>query len=84
MDRQPRVVSEPDSGDSLKLENQLCVPLYMASRLVTQAYRAFLEPFGLTYPQYIVLLALWDADGASVQDIGERLALDSGTLTPLL
>jgi DNA-binding MarR family transcriptional regulator len=78
-----RPVSADDS-DALKLENQLCVPLYVASRLVTQAYRPHLERLGLTYPQYVVLLVLWETDGATVSEIGERLSLDSGTLTPVL
>lgn len=73
-----------DDSDSLKLENQLCVPLYVASRLVTQAYRPHLDRLGLTYPQYVVLLVLWNQDGATVSEIGERLSLDSGTLTPVL
>jgi MarR family transcriptional regulator, organic hydroperoxide resistance regulator len=73
-----------DDGDALKLENQLCVPLYVASRLVTQAYRPALERLGLTYPQLVVMMVLWERDGASVSEIGERLALDSGTLTPVL
>lgn len=77
-------MSGPDDGEALKLNNQLCVPLYVASRLVTQAYRAHLERLGLTYPQYVVLLVLWETDGASVKEIGERLCLDSGTLTPVL
>jgi DNA-binding MarR family transcriptional regulator len=72
------------ASDSLRLENQLCVPLYVASRLVTQAYRPHLEPLGLTYPQYVVLLVLWEGDGVSLNEIGERLSLDSGTLTPVL
>jgi DNA-binding MarR family transcriptional regulator len=72
------------SEDPLLLDNQLCVPLYVASRLVTQAYRAHLEPHGLTYPQYIVLMVLWETDGVSLQEIGGRLSLDSGTLTPVL
>jgi DNA-binding MarR family transcriptional regulator len=78
-------VSTPeDDSDALKLDNQLCVPLYVASRLVTQAYRPHLERLGLTYPQYVVLLVLWETDGATVSEIGARLTLDSGTLTPVL
>lgn len=68
----------------LKLENQLCFRLYSASRLVTQAYRPLLEPLGLTYPQYLVLLVLWEHDRQTVGEIGERLLLESNTLTPLL
>lgn len=70
--------------EQLRLENQLCFRLYSASRLVTQAYRPLLEPLGLTYPQYLVLLVLWEQDGQTVGDIGERLLLESNTLTPLL
>ena len=67
--------------DQLKLENQLCFRLYSASRLVTQAYRPLLEPLGLTYPPYLVL---WERDKQTVGEIGERLLLESNTLTPLL
>ncbi len=69
----------------LELDFQLCFPLYAASRAVTRAYAPLLEPHGLTYPQYLTLLALWsDPDGQTVGDLGRRLRLDSGTLTPLL
>lgn len=67
-----------------RLDDQLCFALYAASRAVVQAYQPVLEPLGLTYPQYLALLVLWEEDGASVGRIGERLQLDSGTLTPLL
>ncbi|MCR5588344.1 MAG: MarR family transcriptional regulator [Bacteroidales bacterium] len=70
--------------DQLKLENQLCFRLYSASRLVTQAYRPLLEPLGLTYPQYLVLLVLWEHKKQTVGEIGEKLLLESNTLTPLL
>lgn len=69
---------------SLRLDDQLCFALYAASRAVTAAYAPLLAPLGLTYPQYLVMLVLWETDGVSVKQIGERLALDSGTLTPLL
>jgi MarR family transcriptional regulator, organic hydroperoxide resistance regulator len=72
------------SNEVLRLDNQLCFPLYACARLVTQAYRAHLEPLGLTYPQYLVLLVLWERDGQKVSEIGEQLFLDSGTLTPVL
>lgn len=68
----------------LYLENQLCFPLYAASRLTTKLYAPYLDELGITYPQYIVLLALWEKDGLSVKEIGERLYLESNTLTPLL
>lgn len=70
--------------DALALDAQLCFALYSASRATTAAYRPLLEPMGLTYPQYVVMLALWEHDGASVRELGDRLALDSGTLSPLL
>ncbi len=70
--------------EQLKLDNQLCFRLYTASRLVTQAYRPLLEPLGLTYPQYLVLLALWERDNQLVGDLCHRLVLDTNTLTPLL
>lgn len=72
------------SDEVLKLDNQLCFPLYAAARLVTQAYRPHLDALGLTYAQYLVLLVLWEHDGQTVSEIGERLLLDSGTLTPVL
>lgn len=68
----------------LALDSQLCFSLYAASRAMTAAYGPLLAPLGLTYPQYLVLLVLWEAEGVSVKDIGDRLQLDSGTLTPLL
>lgn len=74
-------------GDELlALDHQLCFAVYSASRLLTRAYRPLLEPLGLTYPQYLTMLVLWEADGEpiSVNALGRRLMLDSGTLTPLL
>jgi DNA-binding MarR family transcriptional regulator len=70
--------------DPLQLDEQLCFALYNASRALTRAYAPLLEPLGVTYPQYLVLLVLWERDGLPVKELGERLALDSGTLTPLL
>lgn len=70
--------------DPLLLDRQLCFPLYAASNLLTRAYRPVLAPLGLTYSQYLVMLVLWEHDVVSVGDLGERLHLDSGTLTPLL
>jgi DNA-binding MarR family transcriptional regulator len=66
------------------LEDQLSFALYAASRAVVTAYQPFLAPLGLTYPQYLVMLCLWEKDGVTVSHLGERLHLDSGTLTPLL
>lgn len=69
----------------LKLDNQLCFPLYAATRAVTRAYTELLDESGLTYPQYLTMLALWEApDPLTVGELGKRLRLDSGTLTPLL
>ena len=70
--------------DQLKLDNQLCFRIYTASRLITQAYRPLLEPLGLTYPQYLVMMVLWEKDNLLVGDICRRLQLDTNTLTPLL
>ncbi|MBS1183356.1 MAG: MarR family transcriptional regulator [Proteobacteria bacterium] len=67
-----------------KLSDQLCFAAYSFTHALTRAYRPLLEPLGLTYPQYLVMLVLWEADGQTVKEIGERLRLDSGTLTPLL
>lgn len=71
------------SHDALRLDEQLCFALYNASRALTRAYAPLLAPLGVTYPQYLVLLVLWERDGLSIKQLGERLALDSGTLTPL-
>lgn len=70
--------------DPLRLEEQLCFALYSASRAMTRAYAPLLEPLGITYPQYLALLVLWERDAVSVRELGEKLGLDSGTLTPLL
>jgi len=68
----------------LALDKQLCFALYSASLAMTKVYKPLLAPLGLTYPQYLVMLALWEGDGQSVSELGDKLALDSGTLTPLL
>ena len=68
----------------LHLDNQLCFALYSASLAMTRLYKPLLEPLGLTYPQYLALLVLWETDALNVRELGERLHLDSGTLTPLL
>lgn len=68
----------------LRLSNQLCFPLYAASREVTRKYKPFLDKLGLTYTQYIVMLVLWEEEEISMHELGVRLYLDSGTLTPLL
>ncbi len=71
-------------SQALLLDNQLCFDLYSASLAMTKLYKPLLAQLGLTYPQYVVMLVLWEADGVMVSDIGARLFLDSGTLTPLL
>ena len=70
--------------DQLKLENQLCFRLYSASRLITQAYHPLLGEHGLTYPQYLVMMALWEKDAQPVNDIAHRLFLETNTMTPML
>lgn len=69
---------------ALLLDNQLCFALYSTSQAMTQMYKPLLEALDLTYPQYLVMLLLWEQDGQTVSALGERLFLDSGTLTPLL
>src|SRR5262245_8480101 len=70
--------------DLLQLDLQICFLLYGASRAVTQLYQPLLEPLGITYPQYLVMMVLWEERGASMRRLCERLYLDSGTLTPLV
>ena len=67
-----------------KLDNQLCFSLYACSKEIIQKYKMLLEPFGLTYTSYIVLLALWEEDDQTVKELGQKLYLDSGTLSPVL
>lgn len=73
-----------DKYDALLLENQLCFPLYACSREMIKRYRPHLDALGLTYTQYVVLLVIWAEQTISVRDLGKRLYLDSGTLTPVL
>lgn len=70
--------------DVLKLENQLCFPLYACSREVIKLYKPFLDEIDLTYTQYIVMMVMWEGEPVTVKELGKRLFLDSGTLTPLL
>ncbi|PJI99318.1 DNA-binding MarR family transcriptional regulator [Acidovorax sp. 69] len=72
------------SPAALRLDNQVCFALYSASLAMTKLYKPLLDGIGLTYPQYLVMLVLWEQDGLTVSELGERLFLDSGTLTPLL
>ena len=74
----------PESFDPLKLENQLCFPLYAAAREVVQKYRPFLDELDLTYTQYIAMMVLWEYGEVSAKELGKKLFLDSGTLTPVL
>ncbi|HEY8566547.1 MAG TPA: MarR family transcriptional regulator [Beijerinckiaceae bacterium] len=76
-------MSQP-AFDPLSLDAQLCFAVYSTAHAFTAAYKPFLEPLGLTYPQYLVLIVLWGGDGISVGEIGDKLHLDSGTLTPIL
>src|SRR6186713_1082858 len=76
--------AKPAADLPLLLGNQLCFAVYSTAHAFNRAYKPLLEQLGLTYPQYLVMLVLWERDGVPVKDIGERLLLDSGTLTPLL
>lgn len=72
------------ADEQLKLENQLCFRLYTAARLTMGAYHPYLDPLGITYPQYLVMLVLWEQDKQPVCDIAKKLLLDTNTVTPLL
>ncbi len=84
----PRSKRPPIDSDRhaqwLRLDRQLCFALYSSSLAMTKLYKPLLAPLGLTYPQYLVMLVLWETEGLSVSQLGQRLSLDSGTLTPLL
>jgi DNA-binding MarR family transcriptional regulator len=85
MTKGPKAASENAKADDvLKLDSQLCFAVYAAAHAFTATYKPLLEPLGLTYPQYLVMLVLWQENGVTVSAIGNRLGLDSGTLTPLL
>ena len=73
-----------EKEEQLKLENQICFPIYSVSRLITRAYKPYLEKLGLTYPQYLVLLVLWEENRLSVNKIGRKLLLNTNTLSPLI
>lgn len=75
---------DSETYDILKLDNQLCFSLYVCSKEIIRMYKPLLDPFGLTYTGYIVMMALWEEDQVTVKDLGRKLFLDSGTLTPLL
>ncbi len=72
------------SYEQLKLKNQLCFPVYAASRLITREYQPYLAELGITYPQYLVLLVLWENQPLAVNDIADKLILNTNTITPLL
>lgn len=81
----PATSTEADArAQWLQLDRQLCFALYSSSLAMTRIYKPLLAPLGLTYPQYLVMLVLWEVEGLSVSQLGQRLSLDSGTLTPLL
>lgn len=85
--RKPSSKAQPGQSpdkDWLLLDQQLCFALYASSLAMTKLYKPLLAPLGLTYPQYLVMLVLWENEGLSVSTLGQRLQLDSGTLTPLL
>lgn len=71
-------------NEQLRLENQICFPLYAASRLVIQEYQPYLDQLGITYPQYLVLMVLWETDSIAVSEITQRLILNTNTVTPIL
>lgn len=79
-----RLAADARADAWLALDKQLCFALYSASLAMTKVYKPLLAPLGLSYPQYLVMLALWEEDGQTVSALGHKLALDSGTLTPLL
>jgi DNA-binding MarR family transcriptional regulator len=78
------MVRKQAADQPLRLDNQICFAIYSTAHAFNRVYKPLLDRLGLTYPQYLVMLVLWDRDGVPVKDIGERLFLDSGTLTPLL
>lgn len=84
MPTQPKQAPEAATDAALLLDNQLCFALYSTSLAMTKVYKPLLTALGLTYPQYLVMLVLWEQDDVPVSVLGERLYLDSGTLTPLL
>jgi DNA-binding MarR family transcriptional regulator len=78
------MVRKPTAEQALRLDNQICFAVYSAAHAFNRVYKPLLDRLGLTYPQYLVMLVLWERDNVPLKDIGERLFLDSGTLTPLL
>lgn len=86
MNSDNRTINFNQNEDSqlLKLDNQLCFSLYVCSKEIIRRYKPLLEPYGLTYTGYIIMLALWEQDNINVKELGKKLYLDSGTLTPML
>src|ERR1700728_685474 len=85
MTRMLKMARKPPTADHLlQLDNQICFAIYSTAHAFNRVYKPLLDRLGLTYPQYLVMLVLWESDGVPVKEIGERLHLDSGTLTPLL
>ena len=80
----PNLLQKVPAGEMLKLDHQLCFALYSSSLAMTKLYKPLLDPLGLTYPQYLAMMVLWESDAITVSELGQRLQLDSGTLTPLL
>jgi len=82
----PKTITLPKlpAGEMLRLDHQLCFALYSSSLAMTKMYKPLLDPLGLTYPQYLAMIVLWEGDAITVSELGHRLQLDSGTLTPLL
>src|SRR5690554_1291986 len=78
------MIMNTNKFDILKLDNQLCFSLYVCSKEIIRKYKTLLEPYGLTYTGYIIMMALWEEDHITIKNLGEKLFLDSGTLTPLL
>ncbi len=78
------MAKSPTADDLLKVDNFICFALYSAGHAFTRLYKPLLDPLGLTYPQYLVMAVLWEKDGRTVGEIGEKLLLESSTLTPLL
>lgn len=78
------MAARPTTDDLLKIDNFVCFALYSAGHAFTRLYKPLLDPLGLTYPQYLVMAVLWEKDGRTVGEIGEKLLLESSTLTPLL
>ena len=84
IDKRDEAETDDIPAGMLALDRQLCFAVYSAAHALNRAYKPLLDPYGLTYPQYIALMTLWEEDGRTVKALGEKLGLDSGTLSPLL